>query len=123
MERFLLPWASAVTKPGDAGAALRCRHLASFEIPCFFAAVSEVSGVMGFPAGLAPAALQAVFSPQQAKGSGSAPWPAHPGPFAARGAEAGPGRGLLLWLVFLICQVCLIKLFLFIEQGKRLRRS
>lgn len=57
LERFLLPWASVVTKPGDAGAALRCRHLASFEIAWFFAAVSEVSGVMGFPAGLAPAAL------------------------------------------------------------------
>lgn len=74
-----------------------------FEVTCFFAAVSEVSGVMGFPAGLAPAAPRAGLPPQQAKGSGSAPPLAHPSPFAAHGAEAGLSRGLLLWVVFLIC--------------------
>lgn len=79
-----------------------------FEVARFFTVVSEVSGAMGFPAGLAPVVPWAGFPPQQAKGSGSAPPPAHPGPFVARGAEASLSSGLLLRLVFLIGQACLI---------------
>jgi len=87
-------------KPGPPCGTNTSRAL-GFEVARFFTAASEVSGTMGFPAGLAPAVPRAGFPLQQAKGSGSAPPLAHPGPFAACGAEVGRGRGLLFQLVLL----------------------